>query len=668
MEGPAQQADDARWLAGLFARGIRPDTRRPLDEWAEAERYFIDEGRVLGWRNSVVPYLVEPMRYAGLTCPTPRVSVSGAAQIAKTMIGVNLAGQCLTETPVGMMIALPSITTVSGYNRDKLDPMIQASPSVRAVVADVTERSGAGSTTKVKKGARGAQVELVTASSSRDLQMRSVPVVIMEEVAEYDEDVGGRGSPEEQLEARTNAYRKRRYKIVKLSTCGIKGRCRITKAVEAGSNGRYYAVCPKCRLPQTLRFENLVWDKGDPKSARYRCESTACRYEAREHEKAGMLALENGAHWVHEHPERLGEHASFGGLSALYSNFKPWSDVAAEMEAVAKDPTKAKVFVQQTQGEPWDEAFDLPKAEILLLRRDAWKRGQIPPGVLFLAGATDVQGDRLVWAVWGFDRHFGQWLIDWGILPGDPTQSQVWRDHDALLKRRWTDAWGKEVVPESWGIDSSYLTSHVYAYAWRHVTDTEPKVRALDGRSGWKQLPMGTPFVRPVDWNGQRVGQALVWPVGTWDIKSELAAALRLTEQGPGPDGWPVGALRFGEIVDRAWIDELLAERFVANPKTGELKWERIAARNEAWDLAVYCRAQARHLTSEFTDRHWDNLTAKRQGAPDAAQPDLATFWAPDLKRKAEEAVTAVSPVLSPVHQPARSAGRSIVGTGRRLG
>ena len=630
-QAPPHEAEE--WLRRLFASSIRPDARRSLSDWSEAEGVVAEGGYQRAWRNARAPYLAEIMEYCTLHCPTPRVSVCGGAQIGKTQIGVNFAGQCLSETPADCMVVLPSLNSLRQYNRDKLDRMINATPALQRAVADVTERSAQGSTTAVKRGLRGAQVELVTASSSRDLQSRSVRVVIMEEVTEYDEDVGGRGSPIDQAEARTFAYRKRGYKIVKISTPGMKGKCAISAAVEAGSNGRYKVHCPHCQHRQELLFANLTWTKGAPKTAAYSC--AGCGALIEERQKAAMLMPANGAGWDHEHPERLGEHASFS-ISALYSNFMPWADIAREAEAVEADPSKAKTFTQQMLGEPWDEAFDLPKAEILLLRRDAWKRGQIPPGVLTLVGATDVQGDRLVWAVWGFDRHFGQWLIDTGVLPGDPTLPAVWKVHDSLLLRRWTDAWGREIAPDCWGVDAGYLSTHVYAYARRHASDAEPVVRALDGRPGWRLLPMGTPVPRDVDWNGTKIGQVLLYPVGTWDMKSELAGALRLTEQGPGPEGWPHGALRFNEMADRAWIEELLAERLAVNLKTGARAWVKVQARNEAWDLAVYARAQARHLTAQFTEQHWDRLSAQRQGEPDAAQPDLAALWAPDLKAQAE--------------------------------
>jgi phage terminase large subunit GpA-like protein len=655
MEPHRQAPEAATWLARLFAHGIRPDAKRSLSEWAEAERIVAEGGYQGPWRHRLTPYLVEPMLYAGLNCKTPRVSICGGAQIGKTQVGVNLAGQVLSETPAQMMVMLPSLTTLRAYNRDKLDRMIQATPALQRAVADVTERSGSESTVAVKRGARGAQVELVTASSSKDLQMRSVRAVLMEEVSEYALEVGGRGSPIDQGEARTLAFRKRGWKVIKISTPGIKGDpknggCHISAEVEAGSNGRFHVVCRHCNELHTLEFKNLSWTKGQPETVRHMCPH--CGAGAAEADKAWMCDPANGARWIHQHPERLGQHASFGGLGAVYSQMLPWSELARASEAAEADPGKLKTFTQQMLGEPWDEAYDLPRADILLLRRDAWKRGQIPPGVLFLVGATDVQGDRLEWAVWGFDRNFGQWLIDTGVLPGDPTQPEVWRVHDALLLRRWTDAWGKEIAPDAWGIDAGYLSSQVYGYARRHAADAEPVVRALDPRGGWRQLPIGTPIVRDVDWEGRKIGVVQLYPVGTWDMKSELSAALRLTEQGPGPDGWPKGAIRFNEIADRPWMDQLLAERLAINPKTGARAWVKVQPRNEAWDLAVYARAQARHLTAAMNDAQWEALAARRQGPAEDVQQDMAALWSPDLRAK-------VTPAPAPAPAPrARKAER----------
>lgn len=579
---------------------------------------------------------------------TRRVSVLGAAQLGKTQVGLNLLGQVLCETPANVIVALPSLNSLRMYNRDKLDRMIRGTPALSAAVADITERSGEGSTTAVKRGARGAQVEMVTASSSRDLQSRTARVVIMEEVTEYEEDVGGRGDPVEQLEARTIQWRRRGEKIIKISTPGVKGSCRIEAAWQDGSQGQYVVPCPHCQTMQMLRFAALRWEANRPETAQYACE--ACGSLIRDDAKLAML---RAGEWRHAEPARLGRHASYR-INILYSPFTPWADVAREAEKVDADPSKAKSFTQQWLGETWDEAHDLPRAEILLLRRDAWPPRRIPPGVLVLMGATDVQANRLVWALWGFDRQFGQWLIETDAIAGDPTRPEVWIAHDGLLRRSWRDAWDRECRPEAWGIDSGYLSQHVYAYAHRHASDHAPEVRALDGRDGWKLPALGS--ARPVsfDWRGKRDGKILLHPVGTWDLKSELASALKLTEAGPGPDGWPAGALRFNEAVDKAWIDELLAEAFVRSPRTGKAAWVKLRPRNEAWDLAVYTRALARHATAGLVAEDWDRLTAERSGEPDAAQADLANLWAPDLKARAAEVIKEAP--LAPVPTPRRPA------------
>jgi phage terminase large subunit GpA-like protein len=632
MEVQPPPAEGARFLRQLLADGLRPDPRRTVDEWSQAERIVAEGANQGRWRNERAPYLTEVMEACSLIRPTRRVTLMGSAQIGKSQVGLNVVGQILCETPAQVLVVLPSLNSLRQYNRDKLDRMIQATPALAAAVADVTERSGQGSTTAVKRGARGAQVELVTASSSRDLQSRTARVLLLEEISEYDTDVGGRGDPVDQALARTIQWRKRGEKVIDISTPGIKGSCRITKLFEAGSGGRYLVPCPHCDHRQTLRLEQLHWPEGAPDAAVYSCEE--CGADIEERAKTAMLAA--GA-WVHERPELRGRHDSYA-LNALYSPFTPWSEVAREAESVTLNPAKGKAFAQQWLGQAWDEAFDLPKAEILLLRRDTWQTGRIPPGVLTLMGATDVQGDRLEWAVWGFDRRFGQWLIDTGVLEGDPTRPEVWQAHDALLKRRWTDAWGKERAPDVWGIDAGYLSTHVYAYARRHAPATAPEVRALDGKAGWRLPAIGTPVTRDIDWQGQKIGSVRLWPVGTWDMKSELATALRLTEQGPGPEGWPPGALRFNEQVDRAWLDQLLAEQCAENPRTGRREWKKITSRNEAWDLAVYARALARQATERLTPEDWDRIEAERSGAPESAQPDLAALWAPDLKAEAEAA------------------------------
>ncbi|NKC33490.1 phage terminase large subunit family protein [Falsiroseomonas selenitidurans] len=639
MEALPPADDSARFLARLFAEGIRPDPRRTVSAWAEAER-VVSEGSSQGrWRNERAPYLTEVMDRCSLRDPTRRVTLLGSAQCGKTQVGLNFCGQVLSETPADVLVLLPTEASMRMYNRDKLDRMIQASPALMRAVAEVTDRTGEESTKYFKRGARGAQVEIGNAGSSRDLQSRTVRALLAEEVSEFEEDVGGRGDPLEQGLARTIQWRRRGHKEILISTPGIKGHCRITKSYDEGSRATFHVPCPHCQHEQELVFANLRWPAGKPAAAEYHC--AECGQAIAETAKRDMLRR---GRWVHERPDMIPLNASYR-INTLYSPFTPWADLAAEAEKVEADPSKAKVFAQQWLGEAFDEAFDLPKAEILLARGDTWPVRRIPPGVLFLTGATDVQGDFLAWAVWGFDRHFGQWLIDTGVLQGDPTQDEVWLRHEALLTRTWRDAWGREVAPQAWGVDSGYLSGHVYRHVMLQAGRRAFQVMALDGREGWRLPPLGKEVWRPIRGPGQEhidpklLPKCPIYPVGTWDLKSEIASALRLTEIGPGREGWPVGALRWnGQMVDRAWVDELLAERFVEDPRSGIRKWKRLAARNEAFDLAVYTRALARAMALPMTEADWAALIASTQGAPQAAQGDLMALMTPGLVAQAEAA------------------------------
>ena len=74
-QAPPHEAEE--WLRRLFASSIRPDARRSLSDWSEAERVVAEGGYQGAWRNARAPYLAEIMDYCTLHCPTPRVSVCG---------------------------------------------------------------------------------------------------------------------------------------------------------------------------------------------------------------------------------------------------------------------------------------------------------------------------------------------------------------------------------------------------------------------------------------------------------------------------------------------------------------------------------------------------------------------------------------------------------------
>lgn len=595
-----------------FALAIRPDPERTSADWAEAERVLgNEEGPFPGpWRTERTPYIREPMEVASLSHPCSMLTLKFSAQTAKTQVLLNLLGQIATETPAPCLVVLPSIDEARAWNREKLQPMIDNSPRVRQAVLDVKSRDEASSTVMAKRF-RGGNIELTGANSSKGLQMRTKRVVIYDEISEFPWDVDGRGDPVTMAAARYEFYTGR-HKDIAASTPAIAGACRITSRYEASSKGRFHVPCPHegCGHMQPLEISRLRWEPGRPETAAYHC--AGCGAAILHRQKPAMMAA---GRWVHERPELLASHAGYA-LNGLYSPAIDWATIARRHEASRDDPAKEKVYVQQTLGEAYEQRFDVVPHQVLWERRTPWAASRMPASVLFLEGATDVQGDRLEWAVYGFDRHMGQFWIDGGVLLGDPRQPEVWREHDALLTRRWRDAWGREWPAESWGVDSGYLTQMVYGYVRRHAARGQPRVMALDGRAKWGEPPIGVAKKADVDWDGRKIGSVLIWPVGTWDIKTEIADALRLTEQGPNANGaWPLGCMRFPDRLDLGFFEQLTAE--VCNVRSSragyELReWIKVRARNEQLDLAVYARALARHDTVGFDDNDWGQLIATR--------------------------------------------------------
>jgi phage terminase large subunit GpA-like protein len=99
------------------------------------------------------------------------------------------------------------------------------------------------------------------------------------------------GDPIALAEARARTFGWRR-KAFLVSTPTISGRSRIEREYAASDQRRFFVPCPHCGEMQWLRFERLRWEKGEPRSVRYYCET--CDDAIEEHHKTAMLA---GGSW-----------------------------------------------------------------------------------------------------------------------------------------------------------------------------------------------------------------------------------------------------------------------------------------------------------------------------------------------------------------------------------
>lgn len=645
-----EQAADARAVIfGAMADAFAPRERLSVSAWAEQHRIVSAEGgspHPGPWRNARSPHLVDIMDACGPEDPAEDVVVPASAQSGKSEVGINFQGWIVDHAPGPTITVLPAHDESKKYVRSKLQPAIDETPALRRKVLEVTDRSERGSTASFKKF-RGGFNQITFAGSSKGLQMLTAKYTIGDEVSEWPAEAGERGDPVEQLKKRTETYERDRKRLW-VSTPGILGACRISKMYAASDRRRWYVPCPHCGAYQVLRWERLRWDSDHwPHHAWFECAAQGCVIE--HVDKPEMMArgvwiataefdgdkgpgeafaADELDRWrAREVPTRV---RGFHFWKAV-SLFSTWDSIVAEWLDAKGQPEKERVFWQQVLGEAYEDKGDAPDAELLHKARvEGWSRGAPPVGPLFYTGATDVQGNRLEWAVWGWSEGMTRWLVDWGVIEGDPHERATWAEHDRMVtSRRYAAGGGEEHGVEAWAVDSGYASQHVYDYS-----RGRRGIYAVDGRHGRTEPFLGQPRKVDVKFNGKRVkGGAVIWPVGTFPLKSDHYASIRKTIAGPDPEtgAWAQGAMILPGDAPLAYAEQLTSEQLRrVETRAGVVahRWEKLKGRpNEALDIACYARAMAYHVgLDRLRPEQWAAIRASRGGpAPgaDGAQGDL---------------------------------------------
>jgi phage terminase large subunit GpA-like protein len=237
-------------------------------------------------------------------------------------------------------------------------------------------RSRDSGNTILAKEFRGGVLVMTGANSAVGLRSMPVRYLFLDEVDGYPLDVEGEGDAISLAEARTRTFARRKIFIV--STPTISGASGIEREYEASDQRRYFVPCPHCSHRQWLRFEQLRWDKGQPDTAAYICES--CDESIAEHHKTWML--EHGE-WRAMISDGTGKTAGFH-LSSLYSpvGWRGWRDIAAAWESsVNKESGSAaaiKTFKNTELGETWVEEGEAPDWQRLVERREDYRIGTVP--------------------------------------------------------------------------------------------------------------------------------------------------------------------------------------------------------------------------------------------------------------------------------------------------
>lgn len=662
----------AKVLFGGLAAASRPTEELTISEWADRYRKVSAESGSPwpgDFRTDRVPYLREPQDCLHPDHPARRVTARWAAQLGKSTAIENWFGFIVDRAPGTMMIVLPTLEEATKFNRVKLDPTIDASVDWKHKVAPVASRDEKASTTAFKRYAGGFCV-IVNAGSSKGLQMVSIKYLAMDEVTGYPRDVDGRGSPRDQARSRQKFYGDL-AKEWQGSTPGIAGECAISADFESGDQRYYYLPCPHCRAYQPLLFEQLRPADGE-NPAHALCLS--CNGVIRDGHKREMLAdgiwiarrVREGAEAVPDiiRPEeidrwrcapcegRCSDWQPSYHLWAAYAPRERFADILSRWDEAQKDTTKLRVFFQQDLAEPYDPGGVAVEWEKLTAaaRAHPYSRGKVPAEAGLLVSAADVQGYGIKWLVYAIGPRGQRWLIDREVFEGAPDQDdEPWIKLADALGRTYETAGGTLKGIDLSGVDSGFATDRVYRFC-----SNRPNVFALDGRHAAGLPWLGTPVKKDIKDRYKRViAKVMLYPVGNYDVKTEVVAGLANFVAGPDSAGrFPRNVVHLTpELCDDEFAKEMTAERLVDPDEEARAtlsrrarrlikpnaprEWKRIVGRLNDWfDATVYALALAWHLEHKrrLNEARWADLLIAVHGRPEV--PDLFEAAASPFERK----------------------------------
>jgi len=563
--------ETAIWAEGIWRAGLRPSPRLTVSQWAEGHRVLpATVARPGPWRTWRTPYLGGVMDALSEESRFERVVLVAGSQVGKTEAGLNWLGYVVDHAPGIALLVMPALTDTKRNVRVRIDPMIEASPTLAAKIGPARSRDGSNSL--YRKVFPGGELIMTGANAASSLRSTPVRYVFLDEVDAYPLNVEDEGDVVDLAIRRTTTFKGQR-KIFLCSTPKLKGASRIELAYHQSDQRRFFVPCLQCGDMAPITWARIRWPEGQRHKAHLMCE--ACGGVMEESDKPKILA---GGEW-RATAEGDGKTAGFH-LPGLCSPFETWADQAKGHKEAGNDPVRLQVFVNTVLAESWeDTGGEVMETDALFSRRELYD-APCPTGAAVLTAGVDVQDDRLEVQIVGWGAGEESWVIANEVLAGDPSGRPVWEALDALLQRPIARPPGlpAAAIAAACVDTGGHNTRGAYEFCGpRHGR----RVWAIKGASN----ASAPPWPRRPSYNN--TGKVPLYLVGVNALKDALVSRLSVAEPGPG-------RVHFPASLPPAYFDQLTSERRITKFEAGRPKrvWvPRSHVRNEAFDTFVYAFA-----------------------------------------------------------------------------
>lgn len=483
----------------------------------------------------------------------PIVSLMAAAQVGKSLLALGIAIRAAVDGQ-GVLLASATETSVRDLGR-RLDAVLDAAPSLKARFPSPRSGPGARASWKDRRVEGGGWIGLAASGSASQLASRTVKIALADEVSRWPARVrSGEGSPISLLRAR-------------LSDWGDDGRLlaisspvhpsdSIALLFRDGDRRRVEYLCQDCDHRTPFGWDQVIGrERGElPRIACVHC-------GALHDERARRRMLRSGV-WVPQKSEPTDEGSISFQLGRLDSARASLESTTQEFRRASRgaergDPRALATFRNTVLGLPGESGG----ADVDRLYERRGSSG--PLAIEQVTVGIDVQTDRLIFAVLGFDAANAHvQVINFGVVLGDPRDDAVWIDLADTLDTH------RAPLPLSVvSVDAGFLTSVVKSQCARRRWWV-----ATVGRSGSARAIAST------------VGKSGLAVLGKDDAASWWSGRI------------DAGRVQLPATISRRETAELLAAECLTAVAGGALRWRPIEGRpNHLWD-ACLLSLHARHF------------------------------------------------------------------------
>jgi phage terminase large subunit GpA-like protein len=481
-----------------------------------------------------------------------------------------------------MLHVSPTGPRAEDYVRDRLDPLIAASPALRAVIGkgqDTRKGSSGGSNSIASKSFPGGQINFASSHKPDELAARAVRVLLLDEIDRYAPSAGVEGDPIGLAIKRTKTFEGKGRKIIIVSTPTTRMGSRINAHYLRGDQRKFNVTCPDCGYCAPLAFENLKWEEGKPSTAHLVCEECGVI-----HTEAQRREMIEGGRWEATATGEPGVRSYH--LNELASKFSTLASVAQQAED-AKTPEQKQSFYNTTLAQVYDAGTEVDLSSSELQQRAESISQPYAANILFVTAGVDVQGDRLECTFLAHHADQTRSVLNHTKFMGDTSGDAVWQQLDTALGAIFPLASGRKLPVQITAIDSGFSADQVMRFVQAQRRKSRA-IYAVKGASGFDRMPLAR--------GGRLKGQMQLLVVGVDAVKHATQKHLAMQEIGPG-------FIRLPDHLGPEYFEGLASEELRVRTVKGVPRYEyhRIVRQNEPLDCLIYASAIARMVTVQPT-------------------------------------------------------------------